>query len=235
MVRMPKGGVRRLVADTPVAIYLTYKGAGTVTSVTVDTATDIEMITTEGTETYAFATYDTVGELADAINAAYNDGFGAGVWSATVADALRTHATASVFITGVITVINDVEGTPFYPVYVDTSASDVVSCSIRGAGFIADNTLRPDSRVVHLNEIVYFATLGAAGANGVSIYERKPNGTETLINSRASISATATTINFAGGNGYISGAPGSEIIVVLSDGTSISDTALVLQVSALIE
>src|ERR1035437_6970068 len=57
-------------SDTPTAFKLDYIGTGTVTSVTVVTATAITLITSDGgTDAYAFATYTTLGAVVDAINA----------------------------------------------------------------------------------------------------------------------------------------------------------------------
>ncbi len=50
-----------------------------------------------------------------------------------------------------------------------------------------------------------------------------------------SVSATATKIDFALGFGKITGKDGDELIVRLQDGTSLSDTALVLRAIGILE
>lgn len=229
----PFGVVKRVRADVPEAVRLFYRGAGTVTSVTVTTATDIVLISSDGgTQTYAFGTYATIGALVDAINLDYNNGDGAGKFEAIVVDALRSHATASQFINGVVSVAADRDSSPYYPVKVDTSAAKIVSCAWAGSEFT--NKHRPASRPVHLKQIQYFATLGAAGANGILIYERDMSGGETQLMAQGSVSASAQTIGFGDG-GHMSVKPGSTLIVILADGTSISDTSLYLQISVLTE
>ena len=67
---LASGVTLQVGTDTPVAIRLRKLSVGSVTSVTVTTATNIVMITSDGgTDTYTFATYTTVGALVDAINA----------------------------------------------------------------------------------------------------------------------------------------------------------------------
>lgn len=210
-----KGVVRVVVDDTPIAIRLRYIGTGTVTSVTTTTATNIVMITSDGgTDTYAFATYATVGALADAIN-------GDGIFEAVVIDALRADASASVFVTGAITAGADENGVRVWDVLADTSATDymTVTLSPKSPNFDA-----PKGHRVSLQEIVYNVDVSAAAANGVRVYKRR--GTvETQIARRASVDATATTITFASGTGKITGNPDDEFIVRVIDATSITDAA----------
>ena len=81
---LAKGTVIQAGSDKSVALRLKYKGTGSVTSVTVVTATSVECITTDGgTDTYAFATYTTMGALADKINSD-------GIFECKVLDVLRS-------------------------------------------------------------------------------------------------------------------------------------------------
>jgi hypothetical protein len=92
----------------------------------------------------------------------------------------------------------------------------------------------PKGHRVNLQEIKYFATLGAAAADMVQIYKRS-GATEVQIFGDLSVSATATTISFASGEGYITGDENGEILVILKDASSLSDTAAYLRVAGIIE
>lgn len=211
------GVITQVGTDTPVALSLRYIGTGTVTSVTTTTATNIVMVTSDGgTDTYAFATYTTVGSLADAIT---NDG----IFEVRILDTLRSKATASQFVTGAITSTATSGGKPVYDVLVDTSAAKYFA-----ARLTYSREFQVDRRAhrVHLQEAKYFATLGAAAANQFKIYRVDAAGTtETLVTQLLSVSATATTFSLASGLGKISSVNGGDIVVILADGTSIADAA----------
>src|SRR3990167_6039331 len=92
-----KGIIRQVNNDLGIMIRMRYIGTGTVTSVTVTTATNIVNITSDGgTDTYAFATYDAIGEVADAID-------GDTIFEARVLDLLRSELSTSVLVDGAIT------------------------------------------------------------------------------------------------------------------------------------
>lgn len=207
---LAQGTVVQVGSDSPVAIRLRYVGKGSVTSVTVTTATDIVTISTEGTKTYAFATFTTIGAVVDAIN---KDG----IFEAKILDELRSAASASRLLTGAITAGTDTNGVRVWDVRLDTSTA---------LRFVATITAHRDfdqpKRRVRLQEFVYNATLGAAGANNVEVWLRR--GTvETRVFAGASASAAVTTVNFASGRGSITGREGDELVVILKDGTSIAD------------
>lgn len=226
---LSRGTVVSQTADTPIAIRLKYVGTGSVTSVTVTTATNIVLVTSDGgTDTYAFSTYTTVGSLADAIN-------GDGIFECKVIDALRSDLTASSYFleNTAITAGTDTNGVTVYDVHVDTSVyKAVTSCITNKRDF--NTTKLSESHRVHLQAIQYFATLGGAGAGLVKVYIRRGK-TETLVYSTTSVSATATTITFASGLGKITGLDGDEIVVRLQDGTSLSDTALAFAAIGILE
>jgi hypothetical protein len=221
-----RGECRQVGTDTPVAIRIKYIGTGSVTSVTTTTAINIVFISTEGTQTYPFAaglTLNTVGKLVDAINTG-NATEAAGVicWEARVLDSLRSYATASQFVTGAITSAT-VDNTVVWDVLVDTSEAMYFGmCLAYDRGF---QRLNKKVHRVHLQEFIYYATLGGAGAGKVQVVERDVNGVETVLLSDTSVSATTTTTNFAGGRGKITGADGSELIVVLTDAVSLANSA----------
>lgn len=219
------------INDTPVAMRFRALPVtvDSVTSVTVTTATNIVFVSVKGstttTDTYAFATYTSLGLLADKINAD-------GRFEAKVIDALRSDLTASSYFVEntAVTATTDANGVTCYDIHPDTSVYKAVTSTLK---FDRDFDVIAKGHRVHLQEIRYFATLGGAGTNLVRVYRRR--GTvETQVFGATSVSATATTINWASGNGKISGknnASGTdELVVRLQDATSLSDTALNLTV-----
>lgn len=212
-------GAAMIVADGPVGIRLKYKGSGTVTSVTVTTATNIVIVTSDGgTDTYAFSTYSTVGALQQAINSS-------GVFEAKVLDALRADSTASQFVDGAISIST----AGYYDVAVDTSAAKSLTyrCAYdRNVGSDVD----PGNHRVSLKEFTYYATLGAAAANGVQVWEYNRNdNTEVQLYQELSVSATVTTINFANGYSEITSGDNNDLILRIKDGTSLADANAYLQ------
>ncbi len=233
-IQLKRGIAANRTADTSVAIRLRYIGTGTVTSVKVTPATNIVMITSDGgTDTYAFDTYDTVGKLVDAIN-------GDGIFEAIVLDTVRSFATAGQFMDtsseGITagTIREGKSDWTTWDVKLDTSASKYVAYRLTASRAFGKEALKKHRRV-RLQEIEYYATLGAAAADGVRVYEVDGSVGEQKILSYTSVSATATTINFAGGNGSYTAEEGNDLVVVLIDGTSVDDSALALQVTGEIE
>lgn len=211
-----EGVVRNVVDDTPVAIQLWYVGTGTVTSVTVTAATNIVNITSDGgTDTYAFATYDTVTKLIAAINAD-------GIFEVRVVDALLADSTANNFIDGAISSTTDEDGNTCWKVLVDTSATDYMTACLTPKGYSKDAPI--GGHRVHLQAIEYNVDVNAGTANGVRVYRRR-GATETQVWRAASVDATATTVTFASGEGKISGRNGDELIVRVINATSITDAA----------
>lgn len=209
------GTVVQVGSDTPVAIRLEYIGSGTITSVTTTTATNIVMVTSDGgTDTYAFATYTTIGTLVDAINAD-------GIFKAKVLDSVRSEATASQFVDGAITA-GTVNGVSYYDVLVDTDAADYFAVRLTyDRGFDKPHKAR---HRVDLQEIVYSINLGTAAANAVDIYKIDADGvTETVVYSTLSVDTTETTIDFANGEGFLSGDIGGDIVVKIDDSGNLAD------------
>jgi len=209
-----------IVADEPIAIRLKYVGTGTVTSVTNDISTDLELITSDGgTDTYSYTTYSTVGALENAINAD-------GVFQAKVLDSLRSDATDDMFKDGAISL-----GTNgYYDVVVDTSAMKSLTYRCAYDRNVGSDVPAGNHRVA-LKEFTYFATLGGASVNDVQIWEYdRLNNIETQVYQKLSVSAAVTTINFASGKSEITGGYNNDLIVRLIDPTSLSDTGAYLQV-----
>lgn len=210
---LAQGVVTQVGTDAPIALRLRYVGTGTVTSVTVDTGTDLEMITSDGgTDTYAFATYTTLGALADAINAG-------GIFEAKVIDDLRSSATATQYVNGAITAGTDANGVVVWDVKVDTSAALRIPVALT-----ANRDFDQPKRRINLQEIVYSVNMGTAAADSTQVWLRR--GTvETKIMGLLSVDTTETTIRFANGEGTITGREGDEIIVLVKDAATLADAA----------
>jgi len=221
-----KGEVRQVGTDTPIAIRLKYVGTGSITSVTTSTATDITFITSDGgTDEYLFSAYTTVGAVVDAINAD-------GIFEAKVLDTVRSEASASQFVDGVITLGTE-DNVTYWDVLVDTDAADYVAVRLTfDRGF--DKAHKASHRV-HLQEIFYYLNLGTAAANAVKVYEI--NGTvETVRMQALSVDTTDTTINFASGEGKLSAANGNDLVIKIDDSGNLADAATnLLRVSGIIE
>lgn len=210
------GVARQTGTDTPVAIRLRYIGTGTVTSVDATAATNIVLVTSDGgTDTYAFATYTTVGAVVDAINAA-------GIFEAKALDVLRSLASASNIKTATVTSITDADGLVVWDFVADTSATFQISVcltpSYRFGSFTA-----PKGHRVNLEQIEYSVngTTGGA-ADSVQVWQRK-GATETQLMGVLSVDTTATTIQFASGNSFLSGDTDADIIVIVKDASGIAD------------
>lgn len=198
-------------SDEPVAFRLRYVGSGTVTSVTVITGTNIIMDTSDGgVDTYEFGTYTTYAALIGAINAD-------GIFEAKVLDTLLSENPDDDIVNGVISSSLDANGVTIWDANVDTSASqNLVACLSAHRDFDAPG------RIVSLKEIVYYATLGGAAANGLLVYRRR-GGIETKLFGRLSISANETTIDFANGEGELTGNKDDEILVLITGSGTITD------------
>jgi len=215
--------VGTVVDDTPVALRLKYVGSGTVTSVVLTTAVDIEMITTDGgTDTYAFSTYTNMGLLADKIN-------GDGIFECKILDALRTDETTNSDFVENLTLTASSAG--FYDCLVNTDTAQNA-----GNDFIYTYRCTYDrnpggeqpkgSHRVRLSEVLYNVTTNGAEAKGFQIFEwDAANKTETIVYQKVSATATATTVNFASGNKTLDAGIGNDLIVRVKDTTSITDDA----------
>jgi len=203
--------------DNAVALRLRYIGTGTVTSVATITATSVETITSDGgTDTYLFSAYATMGALADAINAA-------GIFECKVLDVLRSAASDDALLAETITVATyDELNNAVYDVKVDTSGMFYVGACLSGER--AFNSPTMVGHRINLQEIAYVANMGTAAANQLKVYARK-GAVERLIYSGLSVDTTATTVNFASGNGKITSNDGEELIVVIKDAASMADGA----------
>lgn len=229
--RAARGAVQVSRDDTPVAIRMRYVGAGAPTSVTIITATSLATVSAEAsgtvTKTYLFATYTTVGKLVAAIN---TDGY----FQAVALDSLLADVTTSSnFVTGAITAGTDNNGVVSWDVLVDTSVNKNITTNL---SLHRDWDVLGKGHRVHVQEIVYNVDVSAAAANAVRLYQRTPSGVETQILGIKSVDVTATTINWAGGQGKITSVDNGDLIVRVQDGTSVTDsTSNFVQVTGLLE
>lgn len=215
---LSKGVVRQRGTDQPIAFRLKYKGTGTVTSVTVTTATDLVLITSDGgTDTYTFATYTTVGAVVDAIN---KDN----IFEAKVLDCLRSLNIDSVsrLLDGAVTSGTDADGATIWDIKTDTSvALQIGVCLTPSYNF--GSFVAPKGHRVHLKEIVYLVDTGTAAVDSLQVWTRK-GGVETQLMGVLTVDNTLTTINFASGEGKISGGVDEDIIVLFKDAATLADS-----------
>lgn len=218
-----RGIVRQVNNDASIGIRLRYIGTGTVTSVTPTAATDIVLITSDGgTDTYTFATYTTIGAVADAINAD-------GIFEAVVIDALRSEGSADWFLGGAVTAGTDGFGNVVWDLLSDTSGAATMSICLSP---LSPDFDLPKGHRVHLQEIVYNVDLTAA-ADTLQIWKRR--GTvETKLAGLTTVDATLTTINFASGEGKITGGTDEEIIVHVT-GTVINAAGNLIRATGIYE
>ena len=198
-----------------------YVSNGTVTSVTPTTATNLVTVTVEAgatvTKTYTFATYATLGALVAAINSD-------GLFQAVVLDGLLSDATtaSNIVENAAITAGTDANGVVVWDLHADTSVNKSMTAAI---SLHRNFNVNGKGHRVHLQEITYYLDVSAAQANAVRVYQRTPSGVESLIVGYVSVDVTKTTINWASGNGKITGADNSDLIVRVLDGTSVTDGA----------
>jgi hypothetical protein len=225
-----RGVVGLITTDTPVAIRLKVKkAAGAVTSVTTVTGTSIAAITaTGGTETWDFATYDTVAKLAAKINAS-------AYWECKILDALGSDATVTTFVNGAITA-GTVDGVSYYDVKVDTSAA--LRFTYRLTYDRSVGAIKPSgSHRVALKEIKYGIDVGTAAMDNLQVFEIGASGaTETQLIKALNVDTTETTVNWASGNAEITAADGNDLVVRIKDAGTLADLAAnYLQVTGVLE
>jgi len=210
-----KGFVQQIYDDEGIAIRLRpTAAAGAITSVTVTTGTNIVAISASGgTETWAFATYDTVAKLKAVIDAS-------AYWDCVVLDTLLSEATTTQFVDGAIaaTVVDSVS---YYDVLVDTSAADYMAVCVTKTRTVGESKPKGSMRV-HLRDIEYNITFGGGvDSQGLRVYERK-GSIENLLYSGTPVDATLTNKTFASGEGFISTQDGYELVVYMVDATSVT-------------
>jgi len=213
--QLAEGVILQFGTDEPIAMRIRKASVGTVTSVTVTTATNIVLISSDGgTDTYAFATYTTIGAVADAINAD-------GIFEAKVLDSLRSQASASTLVDGAIAAGTDANGVVVWDAFNDTSALLEIGATLSSnRDFDA-----PRARRVHLLQVVYSVNMGTAAADSFQVYLRRDT-TETKVFGELSVDTTETTRTFdINGSLGISGKDGDEIFVRVKDAATLANAA----------
>lgn len=203
---LAKGVVRQVTNDKAIGLRLKYIGTGTVTSVTVVTATSVACVTSDGgTDTYLFSTYTTYGALVAAINAD-------GVFEARVLDALLSENPDDSMLACALTATNDTDsqGKGVFDLYLDTSGAATFAICFSPFGY--DTNKGPAGHRIHLREIKYFVD-NTAGVDTLKVYQRTSAGLETLLYQGLSVDATETTVTWASGEGTISSDDNAELIV----------------------
>jgi len=206
----------RVAKNEPVALRITHVSDCAVTSVVVTTATGIVLTDADGATSAAFGTYDTLGKLADYINASAN-------WKCKVLDGLRTTVTnASNLVAGTLTA-NSKLGEIGYDVMLDTVTTFTfpVRCTYDRS---AKGLIPSAGHRVKLVSFDYNLNVGTAAANMVKIYEWDPVlKTETQIWQAPSVDTVATSHDFS--KAPITAKEGNDLIVLVTDAAAITDTA----------
>ncbi len=212
---LSKGIVRQVTNDLAIGLRLRYVGTGTVTTVAVTTATSVVLTTSDGdTDTYLFSGYATLGALADAIN-------GDAIFEAKVVDALRSENPDDFFVTsGSVAAGTDEYGVVIYDLVIDVSGAATFSCVLSTT---SPNFDRPEGHRVSLQEILYYVD-NTAAIDGLTVWKRKADGTESELFHMLNVDTTDTTVNFASGQGEITLDSGEEFIVQF-DGTVANHTS----------
>ncbi|MCK5616262.1 hypothetical protein KAR91_81120 [Candidatus Pacearchaeota archaeon] len=212
-----KGVVGHVVTDTPVGIRIIHTAPGVaVTSVTTTAATGIILIDADGTTTITFAASTTMAAVAAAISAATN-------WEAIVLDALGSLASDDNLVGEAITA-STVEGVTVWDANVDTSVA--LQLAYRLSKNRVPGTNKPKgSTVIDLKEIKYSVNMGTAAVDSVQIWSISPAGVETQLQGILSVDTTATTINWASGQSFLSGGDGHDIVVLIKDAATLADAA----------
>lgn len=203
--------------DEPVVLRIKDVAGGTSTPTVVlsDTSSTLT-VTDSGANATALdlsaAAYNTVGEVADAINA--TAGF-----ECKVLDALRSDASNNMWPDGAVS-SSTKEGQTVFDITSDTSELAAYRLRCTYDRSVGSTALHKGHRIT-LKEFVYNLDLTAA-AGAVKIYETSTNGTtETQIFSLLSVDTTDTTIDL--GNGITPG-EGNDLIIAV-DGTVIDANA----------
>jgi hypothetical protein len=206
----------RVLEDGPVALRIKHVASNAVTSVVVTSATNIVLTDADGAATFAFATYSTLGKLADAINGHAN-------WDCKILDGLRaTLTTASNLVGGTLTpsTVLDEFG---YSVQLDTTTT--FTFPIRAT---YDRTVGAGipfaGHRVKIVSFEYVMDVGTAAADKVRIYECDPiTRTDLQIWSAPSVDSTSTVTSFDFSKAPLTAKEGNDLVVLVTDAASITD------------
>jgi len=213
-----RGVVEQQVDDTGVAIRIRHTASVAITSVTLTSATDLVLIDADGTTTVTFSGVATLGLVVDAINAAAN-------WEAIILDAKRSDASASTLLPNSSVTASTYDGVLYYDLLADTSGIDAMAVRLIHSRHTPQNKPTAGSHRVSLKEVIYNVTCGGgADTNGIKFYE-VDGSTETEIWRSTPTSGSQTSV-FSNamlyGPAKITSLDGQEILVQITDGTSIT-------------
>jgi hypothetical protein len=213
-----KGIARNVVDDTAIALRIIHiDPESSVTSVVIaGTSTSLVLTDSDAATTIdiSAAAYDTLGELADYINTLDN-------WRCKILDGLRTDSVNGTLVDNAGVTAKTINGVTCYDLLSDTSALKAYTYRL---AYNRLPVLEKTNKIhrVHLREIKYYADVNAAAADGVQVWECKGTD-ETQVYSGVSVDTTATTINWGGGIGYISGGEGADLVIRVKDATTLTN------------
>jgi len=209
--------IGEVVDNTPVALRIAHPGDEAVTSVTVNVGVSIVLIDADATTTIDItaAATDHLGEISDYINSLTN-------WSCKVLDGLRSDdVSGNQLADGAITA-SIVNGETVWDSLVDTSVQ--LAMTYRCTNNRNVSISKPGAHRVSVKEIVYYATINGATANGIQVWEwSAKDKTETQRMRRVSVNTTETTLTLGGDTGQIDGAWGNDLIVRIYNAVSMTD------------
>ena len=218
-----KGVIGQVADNGPVVIKLKATSlAGATPTVVVTTTSKITLNAVD----YTWASYLTVGALVAAINAA-------GIFVAKALDTLSSAATGTGLLTnGSFTA--DANGE--FNVTSVTSVGKYLAYRLSYDRTFGTGYKNYDGHRVNLQEIVTSLTLGSgADVNALQVYEIQPwwrGGAEVLIYQKTPVTGSVSTTTWASGNGKISGNDGCDLLVIVTDGDSVTGS---MTLSALVE
>lgn len=208
----------RYTEDEPVALRISNTSGKAVTSVIVTTAVGIDLIDSVGTTSVDFATYGTLGTVADKINSS-------GTWTCKILDGLRsTLTTASNLVDGTLT-SNVKFGEVGYDVKLDTTTTFTfpIRCTYDRT---AEGIMGKEGHRVKINKFEHVLDVGTAAIDMVKIIEWDPIlNTETQIWSAASVDSTTTATTHDFSKAPITAKEGNDLIVLVTDAAAITNAA----------
>lgn len=227
-----KNTVREVGTDMPVVLRLAInaKDLG-VTSVTVDNSANTLVIvdnatsgTPAGTHTISLVGL-TVGTLKTAIEA-IRSAAGAKAYNVLALDALLSDAVEDKLVNGAVS-STVVDGVTVWDLKAITDTTKTLTVRLKAGSYVPGVEV-PGTELLHrvrINEINYYATLGAAGrtaASGLKVYEVK-DAVETLVLNKTSVSATEVAIYLTNLKTIVDSSFGKELVVRLGDSSTLTD------------
>ena len=196
-----------------------------VTNFIVDNSAHTLVITDTAGANSLTLTGKTVGDTVDWINSLTTSGIQR--YAVLVLDAVRSDSATDLFVAGTVTTTTSVDGVACWDIKQDTSASKSLTVRLRAGSYVPGAQPRDWKKPhrVRVNQVAYYATLGAAARGGFKIIEVDGNMVETTVLSKLSVSATETTLYLNNLQSYIDSRYGSDIVIRLVDGTSLADAA----------